>query len=106
MRKIAILLCALLLATFAVLFRAEIVTAEPDTVPGALRSYTTVHSIGIEWDIAGDDDHEAFVPHAYVDQNGNDKKGWDAPSDGFHEKEEGDEAVADDHNPKFQAIVP
>jgi hypothetical protein len=29
------------------------------TAPGELRSYSTVHSIGIEWDITGDSDHDA-----------------------------------------------
>ena len=27
---------------------------------GQLRSYSTVHSIGVEWDIAGDTDHDAI----------------------------------------------
>src|SRR3989442_2963119 len=29
------------------------------TVPGVLRSYTTIYSVGIEWDISGDADHDA-----------------------------------------------
>ncbi len=29
------------------------------TVPGELRSYATIHSIGVEWDITGDADHDA-----------------------------------------------
>ncbi|MCP4539104.1 MAG: hypothetical protein GY832_18365 [Chloroflexi bacterium] len=31
----------------------------PNAVPGELRSYATIHSIGIEWDITGDADHDA-----------------------------------------------
>jgi len=30
-----------------------------DATPGELRSYATIHSIGIEWDITGDDNHDA-----------------------------------------------
>ena len=29
------------------------------TSPGAIRTYSTISSIGIEWDIAGDADHDA-----------------------------------------------
>ncbi len=29
------------------------------TVPGELRNYSTIHSIGVEWDITGDPDHDA-----------------------------------------------
>lgn len=35
------------------------------TTPGALRSASTLQSIGLEWDIAGDDDHDATVTVAY-----------------------------------------
>src|SRR5687767_7865463 len=28
-------------------------------VPGELRSYATIHSIGVEWDLTGDADHDA-----------------------------------------------
>jgi hypothetical protein len=31
------------------------------TVPGTVRSYTTFQSVGIEWDISGDADHDATV---------------------------------------------
>jgi hypothetical protein len=33
-------------------------SADP-TTPGAVRSYSTIYSIGIEWDILGDADHDA-----------------------------------------------
>ena len=33
--------------------------AQPSSTPGALRSHTTLHSIGVEWDVSGDDDHDA-----------------------------------------------
>ena len=33
--------------------------AQDATTPGELRTYSTIHSIGIEWDIAGDADHDA-----------------------------------------------
>ena len=29
--------------------------------PGAVRAYATIHSLGIEWDISGDTDHDATV---------------------------------------------
>ncbi len=31
----------------------------PTVTPGELRSYATIHSIGIEWDITGDENHNA-----------------------------------------------
>jgi Right handed beta helix region len=31
------------------------------TVPGIIRSYSTIYSIGIEWDVLGDADHDAAV---------------------------------------------
>jgi len=40
-------------------FSVTIVLSANITVPGAFRSYTTIYSIGFEWDIAGDDDHDA-----------------------------------------------
>ncbi|HID68958.1 MAG TPA: hypothetical protein EYP35_00510 [Desulfobacterales bacterium] len=33
--------------------------AVSDTSPGVLRSYSTIHSLGFEWDISGDDNHDA-----------------------------------------------
>lgn len=35
------------------------------TVPGALRSYSTIQSIGVEWDISGDADHDAVASLDY-----------------------------------------
>lgn len=38
---------------------AAVTLAANDTVPGALRSYSTMYSIGVEWDIVGDDNHDS-----------------------------------------------
>jgi hypothetical protein len=53
-------------AAFAVLLVGVIgalssaVTAQANgTIPGAIRTYSTISSIGVEWDIAGDADHDA-----------------------------------------------
>lgn len=32
---------------------------QPPCTPGELRSYATIHSLGFEWDLAGDTDHDA-----------------------------------------------
>jgi hypothetical protein len=53
-------LCAAALAATA--GSAEAQTA---TVPGASRVYSTIYSIGIEWDIAGDTNHSAGATVAY-----------------------------------------
>jgi hypothetical protein len=37
----------------------------PQTTPGALRSYATIHSIGLEWDIQGDANHDATCTVQY-----------------------------------------
>jgi len=34
-------------------------SAQTGAVPGALRSYSTVYSIGLEWDVTGDTNHDA-----------------------------------------------
>src|SRR5947207_11188654 len=40
--------------------RQSILTAQSTgTAPGAIRTYSTISSIGIEWDIVGDADHDA-----------------------------------------------
>jgi hypothetical protein len=39
--------------------------AQPQTGAGALRSYATIQSIGVEWDITGDDNHNATVAVQY-----------------------------------------
>ncbi len=42
--------------------RQSILTAQASgTTPGAIRTYSTISSIGIEWDIVGDADHDAAV---------------------------------------------
>src|SRR3954469_18133485 len=33
--------------------------------PGSLRVYSTIHSIGVEWDVAGDDNHDASAALDY-----------------------------------------
>lgn len=44
------------------------VWAGNNTVAGAFRSYVTLYSIGIEWDITGDDDHDASCDVHYRKQ--------------------------------------
>jgi len=39
--------------------------AADDVVAGELRSYVTLQSIGVEWDVTGDDDHDATVTVRY-----------------------------------------
>jgi hypothetical protein len=36
-----------------------------DSVPGAMRTYSTISSIGIEWDLAGDANHDAAAAVAF-----------------------------------------
>jgi hypothetical protein len=38
---------------------------QPTTEPGELRSYATLHSLGFEWDLAGDTNHNAVCKVAY-----------------------------------------
>jgi hypothetical protein len=50
------------------LFIASLSVAAPGqdaTTPGELRSYATIHSIGVEWDITGDADHDATCKVQY-----------------------------------------
>ena len=61
-------LTVLLFIISILLFSAIVVSAASDTIPGTLRSYATIHSIGIEWDIAGDDDHDATCQAQYRKQ--------------------------------------
>lgn len=55
----------IMLGLLAWLASAAGITAEPPSAgsdrcqPGPLRTYATIHSIGIEWDIAGDANHNA-----------------------------------------------
>lgn len=44
--------------------------ARPDCAPGELRSYATIHSLGFEWDLAGDTDHDATGAVAWRRQGG------------------------------------
>lgn len=49
-----------LLSAFLVLHTA--VFSQNATTPGAFESYSTVHSVGFEWDLTGDDNHNAVCP--------------------------------------------
>src|SRR5690348_14458567 len=40
-------------------------TPQPATEPSELRTYTTLHSLGFEWDVKGDTDHDATCRVAY-----------------------------------------
>ncbi len=44
---------------------SQVMAQGRNTVAGELRTYATIHSIGIEWDIVGDDDHDAIVNVQY-----------------------------------------
>ena len=44
--------------------------AQTSTSPGQLTAYSTIHSIGVEWDIAGDSDHDARVEVEYRQVSG------------------------------------
>ncbi len=44
---------------FFILFVAASLPAQNATTPGAVETYQTLHSIGIEWSISGDDNHNA-----------------------------------------------
>lgn len=62
-------------ATFAWLlcFLGPAMGAPADTHLGELRSYSTLHSIGIEWDLAGDANHDATCNVQYRAQG---EAGW------------------------------
>ena len=47
--------------------------ASPSVTPGELRSYATIHSIGIEWDVTGDENHDAACQVQYRVQG---TSGW------------------------------
>jgi regulation of enolase protein 1 (concanavalin A-like superfamily) len=53
--------------------------AQTATTPGTLSSYSTIYSIGIEWDIAGDSDHDATSSIQYRPAAGGDWKQGLAP---------------------------
>lgn len=46
-------------AVIFILICAVSLSAQNATTPGAVETYQTLHSIGIEWDISGDDNHNA-----------------------------------------------
>lgn len=51
-RNIGFLLVSILLAS-------SIAASQDHSIPGELRSYLTIQSLGLEWDLEGDDDHDA-----------------------------------------------
>jgi len=55
--RLALVLSALAIATSA--------SAQSGLTPGQLRSAATVHSIGLEWDISGDTDHDSRATVEY-----------------------------------------
>jgi len=57
-----------LFVLFFFFFPVALVLAVNTTAPGTLRSYATIHSIGFEWDIVGDDDHDATCRVRYRKQ--------------------------------------
>jgi len=61
-----------LIGTSCCLF-ASTALADP-VVPGALRSYSTPQSIGVEWDVTGDTDHDATVAVTYTVEGAGDWK--------------------------------
>jgi hypothetical protein len=62
MRSVVVVVLSLL----AVLISTPAAQTSPDAlVPGPLRSYSTIHSIGVEWDVTGDADHDASATIQY-----------------------------------------
>ena len=55
---------------FAALLTAAPASAQSSTVPGQLVAYSTIYSIGVEWDILYDTNHNAVVDVTYRDQAG------------------------------------
>lgn len=59
----------LLLIALAVHLTARSVPAQtgtvPNTTPGVLRVYSTIYSVGVEWDVAGDANHNAAAQVEY-----------------------------------------
>jgi cellulose/xylan binding protein with CBM9 domain/Big-like domain-containing protein/parallel beta helix pectate lyase-like protein len=51
--------------TFTTLSAAAVSDPANATTPGALRSYSTIQSIGIEWDVTGDPNHNATANTQY-----------------------------------------
>jgi parallel beta helix pectate lyase-like protein len=64
-RRFAYLAAAVLAIVFGVV-RPRTVTAQSNgAAAGAIRAYSTISSIGVEWDVAGDADHDATATVAY-----------------------------------------
>jgi hypothetical protein len=65
----------------AVLGAAALVAAQPETrppgpvaaIPGELQSYATLHSLGFEWHLTGDSDHDAACKVQYREKGA---RGW------------------------------
>ena len=55
----------LILIPVALTFGATTLYAQTSTTPSTLNTYSTVRSIGIEWVIVGDSNHNASVAVAY-----------------------------------------
>ena len=56
----------LILQGAAAVGRPTVLEAQTNgTTPGALRSYSTITSIGVEWDLAGDADHDSMAAVEY-----------------------------------------
>jgi len=57
---------AILFVVLGIADRQAVLTAQSNgTVPGAIQAYSTITSIGIEWDIVGDADHDATAAVEY-----------------------------------------
>ena len=61
--------CVLVAVASLVLTAAQ-ARAQSSTIPGQLVAYSTIHSIGVEWDIVYDTNHNAAVDVAYRDGAG------------------------------------
>src|SRR3954451_14331788 len=53
------------LAVLFIVASATTALAQPATTPGNSRIYSTIYSIGVEWDLAGDTNHSAQATVAY-----------------------------------------
>jgi regulation of enolase protein 1 (concanavalin A-like superfamily) len=62
--------CAFVIAACLTVLTAAPVFAQSSTVPGQLTAYSTIYSIGVEWDILYDTNHNAVVDVAYRDPSG------------------------------------
>lgn len=62
--------CALVMAVCLTAITAVPAFAQSSTQPGQLTAYSTIYSIGVEWDILYDTNHNAVVDVAYRDPSG------------------------------------